>query len=420
LIFLLTLVQLSVIGQSREELEKKRRQIQSEIEQLQKQQSAISKDRKAGIGQLNLIQSKLQKRYAVIENINDEVKLIDNNIFSNNREIYRLKRQLDTLRDHYGKTIQYAYKNRSNYDMLNFIFTSSGFNDAVRRIAYLKSYRSYRDEQVANIQKTKDQLEGKIDQLSLNKKEKSKALDEQNKQKQILEEEKTEKAGFVNKLRSREKELEKELAAKRSLNIKLQNAIAAIVKREIKIANELAAAKERERLAAAKAKGVNNEPTAPSKPASAARKSSELESTPEVTKVSVGFENNKRSLPWPVDMATVNSGYGRRAIEGTRLIEDNIGINIGTQKGAPVKAVFEGVVAAISDIAGSGTVTVKHGKYFTTYYNLTGISVSKGTEVKMGQVIGRAGVNDEGEGEILFAVSIGADFMDPQLWLKSK
>jgi septal ring factor EnvC (AmiA/AmiB activator) len=421
LMFFLTALQLTVAGQTREELEKRRRQIQAEIEQLQKQQSAISKDRKAGIGQLNLIQSKLQKRYAVIENINDEVKLIDNNIFSNNREIYRLKRQLDTLREHYGLTIQYAYKNSSNYDMLNFIFTSAGFNDAVRRIAYLKSYRSYRDEQVASIQKTKAQLEGKIQQLSLNKTEKNKALDEQNKQKQILEEEKTEKAGFVNKLRSREKELSKEMAAKKNLDIKLQSAIAAIVKREIKLANELAAAKERERIAAAKAKGGNVEPAAASKPSTTVtRKSSVLESTPEVTRVSVGFENNRRSLPWPVDMATVNSGYGKRNIEGTRLIEDNIGITIGTQKGTAVKAVFEGVVAAVFDIAGSQTVAIKHGKYFTTYYNLSSINVSKGNEVKMGQVIGRAGVNDEGEGEILFAVSMGSDFMDPQLWLKSR
>jgi hypothetical protein len=38
----------------------------------------------------------------------------------------------------------------------------------------------------------------------------------------------------------------------------------------------------------------------------------------------------------------------------------------------------------------------------------------------MGQVIGKAGVNDDGEGEILFVVNNEATFIDPQLWLKSK
>jgi peptidoglycan hydrolase CwlO-like protein len=166
-----------VIGQSKDELERKRRQIQSEIDQLQQQQQLISKDKKAGIGQLNLIQSKLRKRYAVIENINDEVRLIDNSIFANNREIYRLQKQLDTLRLQYARTIEYAYKNRSSYDMLNFIFTSSSFNDAVKRVAYLKSYRQYREEQVAGIQRTKDELGIRIRQLSENKAQKSKTLE---------------------------------------------------------------------------------------------------------------------------------------------------------------------------------------------------------------------------------------------------
>ena len=415
-------------NESREELEKRRRQIQAEINQLQKQQQDISKNKKASLSQLNLIQSKLQKRFAVIENINDEVRLIENNISANGREIVRLQKQIDTLKQHYGRTIEYAYKNRSSYDMLNFIFTSSSFNDAVKRIAYLKSYRSYRDEQVATINRTREALQGKIQLLSKNKQEKGKVLQEQNKQMKILEEEKSEKAGYVNKLKAREKELASELAAKKRLDAKIQGAITAIIRNELEMARRKAAAEEAKRVAAAnaaKAKagatgvGTTPEPT-PAKPATNVRKANVLETTPEVTKVSVGFENNRRNLPWPVDRASITSGFGRRQIEGTRLQEENIGITIGTTAGSPVKAVFEGVVSSIFDVAGSQTVTIKHGKYFTTYYNLSTVSVSKGASVTMGQVIGKAGVNDDGEGEILFVVNNEAVFVDPQLWLKAR
>ena len=149
------------------------------------------------------------------------------------------------------------------------------------------------------------------------------------------------------------------------------------------------------------------------------RKANILESTPEVTKVSVGFENNKNNLPWPVEKARITSKFGKRAVEGFKgLIEDNIGVTIATPEGSNVKAVFEGIVSSIYDVAGSQTVTIKHGKYFTTYYNLTSVLVARGAEVKMGQVVGKAGVNDDGDGEIMFVVNIESRFVDPELWLK--
>jgi murein DD-endopeptidase MepM/ murein hydrolase activator NlpD len=136
--------------------------------------------------------------------------------------------------------------------------------------------------------------------------------------------------------------------------------------------------------------------------------------------VSVGFENNRGNLPWPVDKATITSSFGRQRIEGTKIEEDNGGITIQTESGASVKAVFEGVVTTVYDVAGSQTVTIKHGKYFTTYFNMSSVSVSKGAKVSMGQVIGRAGENFDGEGEIVFMVNEELRFVNPELWLKRK
>jgi murein hydrolase activator len=431
LLYLIVLfVATSSVAQSREDLEKRRKEIQQEIAELQRNQSMIQKDKKANLAQLSMIQSKIRKRNAVITNINDQVKLIDNTIFTNNREIFRLKKQLDTLKQHYAKTVVYAYQNRSNYDMINFLFSSVSFNDAIRRVQYLKSYRGYREEQVDNINKTQSLLEQRINTLSENKKEKSKVLMEQTKEMKTLEEEKKEQNNYVSKLKAREKELTKELAAKKRVANNLQNAIAAIVKREIEAARKRAEAEARkeaaERTAAAKAAGNESSvSTAPApkpttNPSAPARKYNVLESTPEVTRVSVNFEQNKRNLPWPVEKGSIISGFGRTKIEGTSLYEDNSGVTIATVEGSSVKAVFEGVVSAVYDIQGSQTVTIKHGKYFTTYYNLSTVSVGKNDQVKMGQVIGKAGANDDGDGEILFLVNLESRLMDPEQWLKPR
>ena len=417
IVFCVLLATLSVIkgfSQTREELERKRKEIQQEIASLQQAQSSISKDKKASLSQLKLIERRLKSRYAVIRNLNDEMKLIDNTIFGNNREIYRLQKQLDTLKSQYSKTIQYAYKNRSSYDMLNFIFTASSFNDAVKRATYLKSYRKYRDGQLFNINKTTKELSEKINLLTANKREKSKVLDEEKKQKVILEEEKNEKDQFVSKLKARENEIAKEVAAKKKVERNLQSSIAAIVKREIE------AARKRAEADAKKASLSTTETKSSVALPATSRKVNVLENTPEVTKVSVGFENNRGNLPWPVEKASVSSGFGKQQIEGTKLIEDNIGITIQTISGAAVKAVFEGVVTTVYDVAGSQTITIKHGKYFTTYFNLSSVNVAKGANVIMGQVIGRAADNDDGDGEIIFVVNIESTFVNPESWLKNR
>ena len=417
---LLLFVALDGLAQSREDLEKKRKEIQQEIASLQEAQTTISKDKKASVSQLKLIERKLKSRYAVINNLNDEMDLIDNTIFSNNREIYRLQKQLDTLKQQYAKTIEYSYKNRSSYDMLNFIFTATSFNDAVKRATYLKSYRKYRDEQAANINRTQKEMAQRIEMLTANKQEKGKVLEEQNKQKIILEGEQKEKNQFVSKLKAREKEIEKEVAAKKKVERSLQNSIATIIKREIEAARRRAEEEARKLASGTVAKPAEKAPAAGSASAASVRKANILENTPEVTKVSVGFENNRGNLPWPVDKGTITSSFGRQRIEGTKIDEDNSGITIQTLSDAPVKAVFEGVVTTVYDVAGSQTVTIKHGKYFTTYFNLSTVTVAKGAKVAMGEVIGKAAENFDGDGEILFMLNEEMRFVNPEIWLKNK
>jgi septal ring factor EnvC (AmiA/AmiB activator) len=307
--------------------------------------------------------------------------------------------------------------------MMNFIFSATSFNDAVRRVSYLKTYRQYRDEQVGNINRTQKELSVKINTLTQDKKEKGKVLVEQNKQKEILESEKKEKNQFVVKLKSREKEIEKEMAAKRKVERGLQTSIAAIVRREIEAARKKAeedAKKAAASVASSKPVESKSVVSTSSTAATATRKVNVLENTPEVTRVSVGFENNRGNLPWPVDRATVTAGFGRQKIEGTSIIEDNIGLTIQTVSGSNVKAVFDGTVTTVYDVAGSQTVTIKHGKYFTTYYNLSSVNVAKGTAVKMGQAIGKAAQNDDGDGEIIFVVNVESKFVNPEDWLKNR
>ena len=127
--------------------------------------------------------------------------MIDDDIYLSNLEIYRLQKQLDTLKAQYARTIVYAYKNRSSYDYVNFIFSANSFNDAVRRVAYLKSYRAYREKQVNTILETQ-QLDCQAAKQQLGRKEqKNIALQSQTKERSVLDVQRKEKDAVVSELK---------------------------------------------------------------------------------------------------------------------------------------------------------------------------------------------------------------------------
>ena len=156
LIFTLLFASGFLFGQTEDkaQLEKERQDIQKEIKAIQGEYDKLKGKTKQIVGQYNLIDRKIKLQNKYISNISKELRMIDDDIYLSNVEIYRLSKLLDTLKAQYSRSVVYAYKNRSNYDFLNFIFSASSFNDAVKRITYLKTYRSYREQQVNTIKET--------------------------------------------------------------------------------------------------------------------------------------------------------------------------------------------------------------------------------------------------------------------------
>ena len=64
-------------------------------------------------------------------------------------------------------------------------------------------------------------------------------------------------------------------------------------------------------------------------------------------------------------------------------------------------------------------VIVRHGKYFTSYSNLSSVSVTKGQQVKTGQVLGKVAEKEDNLGELELGISndINRNF-DPEKWLR--
>ncbi len=425
-----------LIAQSSEkaDLERERNEIQNELKEIQAAYNKVKGQTKQSLGQLNMLARKitLQERY--ISSINKELRMIDDDLYRSNLEIYRLQKQLDTLKSEYARTIVYSYKNRSSFDYVNFIFSASSFNDAIRRVAYLKSYRAYREQQVSTILETQQLIARRQEQQIVRKQQKSEALKSQTVERNELSEQKKEKDQVVSKLKSQGSDLQKQIAAKKKRDRDLKNALTAIVRREIAAAKKkeeeriAAEKKEKDRIAAEKKATAAANPDKPAAAATPPPKTEVAEKKPESylelnavdVKLGADFSKNKGKLPWPVDKSFVKIPFGRYKVEGfTNIYDDNPGITIGTQAGSSVKAVFDGEVIAVHNYGEAAAVVVRHGKYFTTYSNLSAVSVGKGATVKTGQVIGRAGEADDGSGgQVNFMVMIENNNVNPTTWLR--
>ncbi|MEP7141550.1 MAG: peptidoglycan DD-metalloendopeptidase family protein [Ferruginibacter sp.] len=425
----------SLFAQSPQELEKERQQLKREIEQTQELLDRNKKTTKENLGQLALLNRKLNLQGNVIENISKDINLLDNNIYKSQRDINKLEVLLDTLKQEYAKSMVYAYKNRSNSDFLNFIFSASSFNDAIKRITYLKSYRNYREMQGENILRTQQLLKDRIDELNGNRKKKDVVLHVQSKELSVLESQQDEKNQLVAKLKAQGKELNDQIAAKKKQMQKVSNAIAAAIKRAQDIARREALAKAKEnkirRDADAKkdiadnktntdplTKPVNPRPNKSLLPP--VKQESVLLGSDAEVKLNANFISNRGALPWPVEKGYVMMHFGKQKLDVIGIIIDNPGITIGSDIGTSVKVLFDGEVSSVTNIDNMQLVVLKHGAYFTTYSNLSGVTVSRGQTVHTGQVLGRVAPNDEGIGSIDLIISNEKGNLNPETWLRRR
>jgi septal ring factor EnvC (AmiA/AmiB activator) len=407
----------------KDELQRQRLQLKREIEETERILNETRSTTKVNLKDLTTINKRINLQDNVINNIAGQLRFIENDIYKSQRDVNRLSKVLDTLKQEYAKSMVYAYKTRNNYDFLNFIFSASSFNDAIKRITYLKSYRTYREMQGENILRTQNLLHQRINELSGNKQKKNSALQEKSKEMSELEKQQKEKQDIVNKLKGRQKELAAQINNKKKQDAKLKSLITIMIKREIEIARKKAAAeaKERERLAALnkpKANADTKADNAAIKPTTKpARATGSILVSSEADRVlDASFERNRGTLPWPVN-GFVLIHYGPYTIPDTKIRGENPGVTIGTQVGNPVKAVFEGEVTLVTYMDDKQVVFIKHGKYFTVYSNLSSVNVQRGQKVKTSEVIGKAGANDDGQGEVLLILMKENNNVNPESWL---
>ena len=136
-VFFLFLCIPSFAQDSRSELEKKREKIEDDISYTNKLLEETRKSKENTINELRLITIKLNNRNELIATVKKEVYLYDNEISETEASIENLNKDLKELRDEYAKVIYFAYKYKTSYNKLIYLFSSEDMNQGFQRMIYL-------------------------------------------------------------------------------------------------------------------------------------------------------------------------------------------------------------------------------------------------------------------------------------------
>lgn len=397
-----------------EKLEQRKAQIQQEIKEKERLLESQNRKQQSVTTVIKEQTEKIKLREKLINTTEKQSKLLKNDMYLNQLQINQLHRDLDALKTDYAAMIVKSYKSRSEQSRAMFLLSSENFLQAYKRAQYMKQYANYRKSQGEEIKIKTGQLLTFNDKLDVQKTEKQKLLEEQEKERLVLQKEKQEQERLVNSIKKDKKKIIAEIKKKQQEERQIDRQIDKLIREAIIEANKRSAEVARK---------ANPKKVVTVAETKAIETSTKIILTPEERIESDNFRTNKGRLPWPVERGTLYSGYGDQPhpIYKTLTVH-NSGIDIETEEGANARAVFDGIVTKVIVLTPvNKAVFVQHGDYFTVYQNLSSVSVTKGDKVNRKQAIGRIRTNgDSGKTILKFMILQNTNPSNPSTWLSNR
>jgi murein hydrolase activator len=357
-----------------QEYQKRLQNTQSEIQKLRKEIDKQKSKEKSSLDQIANIDKENDLIRKYLRQLKNQEGQLRKNIIQTNNQLLNLQGDLEKEREIYSDRLVHFYKHRRLSD-LEILLTSKSINQALVYLKYRKRIAKTDQRRLKNLVDTKNKIE------NANKSKRTKLS-----RVETLEKEKVkEKETLANRRKDRE-EILKEARSKKDSFSK-------------QIAEWERAQKELLRLINTSELDRANISIDFSKPTQ--------------------FPSLKGKMIWPL-RGRITRNFGKNKHSETSGFFLYEGIDIKASFGDAVKVTCPGVVTGITWIRGRGNVVmVNHYEgYRTIYTHLSEILVSKGQEVKAGQIIGLVGDSGSISGPILhFQIWQKDKAINPRSWL---
>lgn len=398
IVVLLMLSGAATQAQGKKELEKKRAALDKQIRTTTALIEQARKEQRVTQEQLRLLESQITARQELIQTMNGELRKVDRRITEDMELVASLGRDLVELREEYARMLRFAYRDRSAYDRMSYLFAAGSFQQAYRRSRYMAQIADHRRRQAALIEDTRSTIDQRLAALQEQRDEKTRLMQQQEAEKHRLDRDRNGQQAALGSLKKEEGRLRETQRKQEGQRRELDAAIRKAIEAEL-----------RPKTAANTGKAGSSSRI-------------ELGLTPEARVLNADFEGNKGRLPWPVEKGVITSRFGKQphpVLKG--IVIENNGIDITTEKNARVRALFRGEVSSVIVIPGAGkAVILSHGAYRTVYSNLREVTVTKGQRLDTKAPLGTVITDDNGSVahvELWRITGEGLVKVDPGPWL---
>lgn len=295
--------------------------------------------------------------------------------------------RLNALKTQYQRRARHAYKYGRLHDVA-LILAANSINQMLIRVQYLHRFAEQRRERLAAIRQATTDLQARREELQSSQARTEELLNDARAERENLRQLQQQRQAVIAELRAERETLQEAIDRKQSTAQALE-------------------ARIRDMIASSESGDAASSRTPAERAAYA--------------ELSASFEENRGKLPWPAD-GVITEPYGDRVDPVYGTTTRHPGILIATNPEASVRTVFDGEIAAIDFVPGYGQyLVVRHGDYLSVYSNFSTLYVTEGQRVEAGQLLGRAGTNDEPRGAgVFFAVfdKTTGDAVNPRRWLR--
>jgi len=387
IVFLSVFLSGNLSGQSKSELEEKRKRTLEEIGYVDDMLKSTEKQKDESMSAVKIIGRKLNLRESVISDMKNEIELISERIELNTLAIDMMEDDLLVLKEDYSNAVVNSYKSQKLNTELIYILSAKDFNQGYKRFKYLQQVTKFRRNEAEVIAELKGYIEVSKNRLQEDLQKISELKTREEMQKMLLKSEQEKKQNLVRTLSNKERQLRAELEDKKKIAKKIEGEIARLIEEE-------------------------------------QRKATKTAETPEHRLIGENFAENKGRLPWPVERGIITSQFGEHQHPVLKYVtENNVGIEITSSGQTPVRSIFKGEVARVFPIQGANmTIIIRHGKYFTAYQNIVDTKVKPGDKVDTKQEIGKVycDTRNGSKSVLKFMIFLDIGKLDPEQWISKK
>ena len=326
--------------------------------------------------------SPVANKFSVITNLSHSHEALKNNLIK-----YDMDHKCVSMKSIEVPVLDMDTMSKSNLNKLMFVFSSTSFKQAYKRIQYFKQYANFQNKTLSKIKINSNDIKNVIVVLDSQKANKKLLIDENEETKRDLNIEYTGLNNLIAEVNRNQKKYSAEIKQKQKLTREIDKKIQRLIEEAL-----------------AKAK----------------KKDGRFELTEEAKLISKIFNDNKGKLPSPVIRGSVVLGFGKQPhpIVKTTTIQSN-GVRIRTSSDVEARTIFNGeVYSIIKSKNNTHTILIQHGNFFTVYKNLSDIYVKKGDKLKTKDSIGKIATDPlNGQTILSFSIFNNGVPQNPRFWI---